>query len=298
MPNWKKLPEAVVALDTPANNNNSMRFILILTVIIIVAASCRGTRKIQTAISRTDSVSVNTTPKDTIAQIPKEDSAKVIKEVLARLNAQHIDFTTFSAKLDVDYVGSDGKKENVNAKLQMYKDSIIWVSITGLLNIEGVRAVITRDSVKILNKLDKKYTARSVAYLQEVSGLPLDLPALQNLLVGNPVFIDTTALSYTKDNNRLLLLSLGEWFKHLLTLTENENTLIFSKLDDLDAKRNRTSDLSYDNYENKKGVNFSTKRRIAISDKTKLDIKLDFKNYSFNETLSFPFSVPKNYKRN
>lgn len=275
-----------------------MRFIILITSIVILFSSCRGTRKIQTAISKSDTTLTSSQPKDTLAVAVKEDSVTVIKEVLGKLNAQHIDFTTFSAKLDVDYVGSDGKKENVNAKLQMYKDSIIWVSITGLLNIEGVRAIVTRDSVKILNKLDKKYTARSVAYLQEVSGLPLDLPALQNLLLGNPVFVDTTALSYTKDNNRLLLLSRGELFKHLLTLTENENVLIFSKLDDLDARRNRTSDLSYDNYENRKGVNFSTKRRIAISDKTKLDIKLDFKNYSFNETLSFPFSVPKNYKRN
>lgn len=275
-----------------------MRFIILITSIVILFSSCRGTRKIQTAISKSDTTLTSSQPKDTLAVAVKEDSVTVIKEVLGKLNAQHIDFTTFSAKLDVDYVGSDGKKENVNAKLQMYKDSIIWVSITGLLNIEGVRAIVTRDSVKILNKLDKKYTARSVAYLQEVSGLPLDLPALQDLLLGNPVFVDTTALSYTKDNNRLLLLSRGELFKHLLTLTENENVLIFSKLDDLDARRNRTSDLSYDNYENRKGVNFSTKRRIAISDKTKLDIKLDFKNYSFNETLSFPFSVPKNYKRN
>lgn len=275
-----------------------MRFIILIASIGILFSSCRGTRKIQTAISKSDSTLTTSLPKDTLAPAIKEDSVAVIKEVLGKLNAQYIDFTTFSAKLDVDYVGSDGKKENVNAKLQMYKDSIIWVSITGLLNIEGVRAIVTRDSVKILNKLDKKYTARSVAYLQEVSGLPLDLPALQDLLLGNPVFVDTTALSYTKDNNRLLLLSRGELFKHLLTLTESENVLIFSKLDDLDAKRNRTSDLSYDNYENKKGVNFSTKRRIAISDKTKLDIKLDFKNYSFNETLSFPFSVPKNYKRN
>ncbi len=275
-----------------------MRFVILLVSIAVLAASCRGTRKIQTAISKSDTVVVNTPVKDTMKATAKVDSAALIKDVLAKMNAQHIDFTTFSAKLDVDYVGSDGKKENVNAKLQMYKDSIIWVSITGLLNIEGVRAIVTRDSVKILNKLDKKYTARSVAYLQEVSGLPLDLPALQDLLLGNPVFVDTNSLSYSKDNNRVLLLSRGELFKHLLTLTENENTLIFSKLDDLDTKRNRTSDLSYDNYENKKGVNFSTKRRIAISDKTKLDIKLDFKNYSFNETLSFPFSVPKNYKRN
>ena len=69
------------------------------------------------------------------------------------------------------------------------------------------------------------------------------------------------------------------------------------KLDDIDINRNRTCILNYSDYENKKGVDFSTKRRIAVSEKGKLDIKLDFKSYDFNETLSFPFSVPKNYKK-
>jgi hypothetical protein len=75
-----------------------------------------------------------------------------------------------------------------------------------------------------------------------------------------------------------------------------DGILHHSKLDD--RNRNRTCDLSYDNYEDKKGVNFSSKRRITVSEKSKLDIKLDFKSYNFNETLSFPFNVPKNYTWN
>ena len=71
-----------------------------------------------------------------------------------------------------------------------------------------------------------------------------------------------------------------------------------SKLDDLDELRNRTCYIAYSDYENKENVNFATKRHITVTEKKKLDIKLDFKQYDFNETLSFPFSVPKNYKRN
>ena len=73
----------------------------------------------------------------------------------------------------------------------MYKDSVIWISITALFGIEGLRAYITKDSVKIINKQDKVYTGRSVAYLQEVTALPLDLHSLQELLIGNPVFLDS-----------------------------------------------------------------------------------------------------------
>jgi hypothetical protein len=226
-----------------------------------------------------------------------EDTAQIIRDNVARLRTQYINYTTFSAKIDVDYVGGDGKKENANATLRMYKDSVIWISLTGLLGIEGLRALITQDSIKVINKLDRIYTARSVAYVQEVTGLPLDLPSIQDLIIGNPVFVDSNIVSFTRaGGNSIALLSLGAWFKNLITL--NDGVMHHSKLDDLDINRARTCDLTYDNYENRRGVNFSAKRRITVSEKSKLDIKLDFKNYNFNEALNFKFSVPANYKRN
>jgi len=72
---------------------------------------------------------------------------------------------------------------------------------------------------------------------------------------------------------------------------------VHSKLDDLDITRSRTADLNYDDYENKKGKSFSSKRRITVAEKNKLDISLNFKQYEFNDDLSFPFSIPKNYKQ-
>lgn len=268
-----------------------MRFLLIIIAAAALFTSCRSTRKIQTAITKKDSiVAINPTLQSA------EDSSIFIRETYSGLKTQTISFNTFSAKIDVDYVGSNGKKEHVNVNLRIYKDSLIWASVTGLFGIEGLRAYITKDSIKMINKLDKIYTGRSVAYLQEVTALPLDLTSLQDLIIGNPVFLDSNIVSYTKSGNTISLLSIGEWFKNLITISDG--AMQHSKLDDININRNRTCDLSYDDYENKKGVNFSAKRRITVSEKAKLDIKLDFKSYNFNETLSFPFSIPKNYKWN
>jgi hypothetical protein len=268
-----------------------MRSLLIIIAAATLLASCHSTRKIQTAITKKDTATI-VTPKGQTHQ----DSLAFIHENYNKLIAQRIAFNTFNAKIDVDYVGGDGKKENVNANLRMYKDSVIWISVTGLFGIEGLRAYITRDSIKLINKLDKLYTGRSVTYMQEVTGLPLDLASLQDLIIGNPVFLDSSIVSYAKTGNTVSLLSIGDFFKNLITLIDG--VMHHSKLDDVDINRNRTCDLSYDEYENKKGPSFSTKRRITVSEKSKLDIKLDFKSYSFNETLSFPFSIPKNYKWN
>lgn len=269
--------------------------LLILTTTVLIMASCRSTRKIQTVV----------TPKDTtiVSNIPKtgsnrEDSLRFIADAYRTIQKNQIDFKTFSAKIDVDYQDATGKKYNVNAHVRMQKDSVIWISITAIFGIEGLRAYITRDSVKLINKQDKVYTARSVEFLQDVTALPLDLPSLQNLLIGNQVFLDSNIVSYTQNETAITLLSIGDFFKNLLTIDKNSKNPQSSKLDDVDGLRNRTCFLSYESYENKKGVNFPTKRRISVTEAKKLDIKLDFKQYDFNETLSFPFSVPKNYKLN
>jgi len=269
------------------------KVLILLIVVVSFFASCRSTKNIQTAIAK----------KDTTVVVPVSpdhghgDSMAYIKQNYRLLQKQRIDYTTFSAKIDVDYEDGTGKKYNVTAHVRMYKDSVIWISITAILGIEGLRAYMTRDSVKLINKQDKIYTARSVAYLQEVADLPLDFSSLQDLIIGNPIFLDSNIVSYSRSGNTISLLNSGTFFKNLLTMGDDK-LIQSSKLDDNDELRNRTCYLTYEDYENKKGINFSTKRSISVAEKKKLDIKLNFKQYDFNETLSFPFSVPKNYKAN
>ncbi|NOT50704.1 MAG: DUF4292 domain-containing protein [Chitinophagaceae bacterium] len=264
-----------------------------ISATISLLYSCRSTKKIQTVITpKKDTIVVDTPPVVNL----HDDSVAFMTESYKRIIENRIGFTAFSAKIDVDYEDAEGKKYNVNAHLRMYKDSIIWISITGPLGIEGIRAYITRDSVKLLDKQNKTYVARSVSYLQEVTELPLDLNSLQDLLVGNPVFFDSNLVSYSNSGEMISILSNGNFFKHLFTVDVEKKLPRSSKLDDMGELKNRTCYLTYEDYEDKKGMNFAQKRTINVAEKKKLDIKLKFKQYEFNETLSFPFSIPKNYK--
>ncbi|HEY0751701.1 MAG TPA: DUF4292 domain-containing protein, partial [Chitinophagaceae bacterium] len=257
-------------------------------------ASCRSSKKITTAIAKKDTI--QSVAFDSTA---KRDSILFIQNSLNGLANNRIQYQTFSAKINIDYSDADNKNYDVNAVLRMYKDSAIWISVNAILGIEAIRALITQDSVKILDKQNKLITARSVDYLQEVTELPLDLQTVQDLIIGNPVYLDTNnVVSYSKGNNSIGLLSLGYWFKNLLTINESDKTLQRIKLDDADISRSRTADLTYTDYETKKGPLFATKRRIIFAEKKKLDIRLDFKQYEFNTEVSFPFSIPKNYRYN
>ncbi len=266
-----------------------MKF-LYLIVLFFSLAACRATRPIQTAIAK----------KDTSAAVSREreDSIRFIAEAVESLKANELNFETFTAKVNIEYSGSDGKRYDVNASIRMLKDSAIWVSANAVLGIEAFRALITKDSVKILDKLNKTYTARSVDYLQEVTSLPLNLATLQNLIMGNPVFFDSNIVSYSQGPGTITLLSVGPHFKNGLTISTDAKTVQRSKLDDADLARNRTADLGYWGYENKQGPLFATRRSISITEKKKLDIQLDFKQYGLNGEVSFPFSIPKNYVAN
>jgi hypothetical protein len=273
-------------------NTNLMTRFLFFLLSIVFLVSCRSTKKIQTAISKKDTVT------SVVINDGKADSVRYIQSVLSRLDSNRVQYTTFNSKVNIDYRGGDGKKYDVNASVRMYKDSAIWISANAILGIEAMRVLITKDSVKLLDKLNKTYTARSVDYLQDVTSLPLNLYLLQDLIIGNAVFVDSNVVAFSSNSHTISLLSLGEWFKNLLTLDAINKSLVHSKLDDINIARNRTADLSYNDYEDKKGFLFSTKREIVVTEKKRLEIKLDFKQYDINQGVSFPFSIPKNYDRN
>lgn len=270
-----------------------MKRFFVLMAVLSLMASCRSTKTISKAVSKKDTAARVVV----VAPPVGVDTQQLIRTVLQQVEKNHIDYRTFSAKVEVDYKGTNGKGYGVNANVKMYRDSAIWISVNAILGIEAMRLLVTKDSVKLLNKLEKFYVARSISFLQEMTSLPLDLYTLQDMIVGNPVYLDPNIIRYSTGNGVVNLLSLGQFFKNLLTLNEGDKSVIHSKLDDTNPMRSRTADFSYSDYESGKGVLFPSKRQIVVSEKGRLEIKLDFKNYNFNQEVEFPFSIPKNYKR-
>lgn len=273
-----------------------MKYLFGLTILIvtIISASCKSARKVQTAINKKD------TSITTIIENHRTDSIMFIKQVLEKVGQNKItDFNTFSAKIKVDYKDKEGAQPELTVFVRIHKDSIIWLSINAtILSYEALRILITPDSVKVMNRRDKVVQLRSVGYLQELTQLPFDFVTLQDFLLGNPVYLDSNVVAYKKNEQSVVLMNLGQYFKHLITLSNNDYHLEQSKLDDVDPIRNRTCYISYSNYETKLGKLFSTRRRLSVTEKYKLDVDMDFKQYGFNEILSCPFTVPRKYKQN
>jgi hypothetical protein len=163
----------------------------------------------------------------------------------------------FSAKIKVEYEDSKGKQPNITAYVRIFNDSLIWISgYATVFNIEAFRVLINKDSVFVLDKINKEVKLRSLDYLQEVTEIPFDFYTLQNLFVGNPVFLEDSVISYKETESKLLLATVGHFFKNLLTFNKSDRLLVHSKLDDVNVTRNRTADITYGEYENNNGIPF------------------------------------------
>ena len=267
--------------------------IIIGALFLYLFAGCGSTKKLHTAISKKDTTLVTVAPHE----LPIDDSLSVASLVLKTLENSRINYKYFSAKVKVQYEDRNGKQPDFNAFIRMKKDSVLWVSINAsFLNIEAFRIYVTPDTIIILNKLDKLVEYHPFSYIESVANIPMSFERLQNLIIGNPVFRGDSIVSYRKTENHLLIGTVGKLFKNLLTISSDNEYLEKSKLDDIGLGKNRTADLTYDNYEKNTGFSFATYREITVAEKTKVDIRLTFKQYEFNKELSFPFSIPRNYK--
>jgi len=264
--------------------------ILIFISVAIAFSSCRSTKKINKAIEPKELTPV-------LINKDAEDSINKVRQVLTDFKSRQIDFTTFSAKIKVESTSANGKNPDISAVVKIIKDSAIWMSLSAtFLNVEVYRVLIKKDSVILINKQDKEVQFRTLDYLQEVTQIPFDFKTLQDLIIGNPVFIGDSVISFRKINNNILLSTTDQYFKNLLTLTADNNVMLHSKMDDIDVSRSRTADITYDGYENTSGFNFSTDREISASEKNKINIKMNYKQYEFNKEVSIIFNIPKNYK--
>jgi hypothetical protein len=269
-----------------------MKYILPL-LLIVWFGSCRSARKISTALNTKDSATVIVNPLES-------DSARKVLSAFAHIKTNRIEFNTFTAKLKINYEGNDkegrGRNYDLNGIIRMQKDRVIWISVQAPIIGEVFRLKITPDTVSILDKMSNTVQYKQFDYLQEVAKLPIEFADLQDLLIGNPIFLDSNIVSYKETEGTTSLTTLGKEFKNFSTFLNPGLNLQRTKLDDVDVTSSRSADLMYDQYERNETRMFAGKRKISLADKSRIDIELEFRQSQFNTPVNFPFSVPDKYK--
>lgn len=100
------------------------------------------------------------------------------------LNIQEFkfDYITIKSKIELQ---ETHKTTNATALVRIKKDSIIWFNLSGTLGVQGLRGMVTRDSVKIINRVEKTYKEYGINELVEEFNFPIDFELIQSMIVGN-----------------------------------------------------------------------------------------------------------------
>lgn len=217
------------------------------------------------------------------------------------VRATNTSFTFLNAKGKAQ-INLKGSKQGANLALRMRRDSIIWVSAS-LAGIEGVRAVLTNDSVRVINRLEKTYFSGGYDYLSKLLNVPVSFAQMQALLLGDymPAPTGTTPTVTTEEagRQRVAYPLAGVVVERLLQAGTGRVQQL--KVSDEASKRNLTVDYTdFRPLEEQANVPFAHATFIQAQ-QPEAGVATAAINYSKvnagRERLAFPFSVPKGYKR-
>lgn len=264
-------------------------------VVMLFTLSCANVKKVQVI---QDALAAKVMPDSAaLAEKARLDSVLMVEGIVHNIAHTKINFNTMNAKLKMDYE-TNKNKDSYIANLSIQKDSGMYITIRGAMGVIGLKAYINRDSIVLVFPLSKKIERHPLSYLQDVVKIPLTYETIEDLVIGNPIFMDSIDIvSYKVLNERLQVSLMGKLFKNLIILSEDKTKLVQLKLDDVDIAKHRTCDINYSQHTLVNDIQFPIFRTISINAQTKLDIGMEFKEFNFDEPLKYTFAVPKTGRR-
>ena len=257
-----------------------MKKISILVMLLLLLASCKS-KAILVAASNEPSTAAN-----------YMTAKKIIENHYNNKN----NFSTLYIKSNARYA-DDKQTQNVTAEIKIKKDEQILISIR-FLGITMAKALITPTSVSYYEKINSSYFEGDFSGLSQWLGTDLDFNKIQNMLIGDAID-DLNKGKYTE--------SIIEQTYRLDDISNNNTKKSFffdadkflvKSQEITQSAENRMIKVAYADSKVYNEATLPTKVLInTFQKKGKTEINLDYNTVSFNEELSFPYSVPNGYKR-
>jgi len=283
----------------------SITWLLVPLVMLTALQSCRSKKKTQT----TEVPKVVEVKEDTLNGKCRLDY-KSAKTLSRNMKDSQFDFVWVNAKANVQTL-IDEKEESFDIRVKMRKDSAMLISIQYLLGVDVARVMITRDSVKFVNYIEKKYFKGDFNYINALLNADLDYDLLQAVLFGNSAEFheDETRLKpvadrqnchyllSTEKKRRLRRIQQGAELKDALqTLTLNPDNYKILKNEFIDPTSNRMFIAVYSNFAKKDSVFAPYHVDIDMVAQKKATVKIDYVRIEKNSPQKLSINIPAKYE--
>jgi hypothetical protein len=206
------------------------------------------------------------------------------------------DFSTLYIKSSAHYEDSN-QTQNVQAEIKIKKDEMILISIR-FLGITMAKALITPTEVKYYEKINGNYFEGDYSLLSRWLGTDLDFNKVQHLLIGQALDDLTKGNFSTSIEDKLYKLEDNSDIATTKAYYFESSNFLIKKQIVTQSEKERTVQIVYPNYSDFNQMALPASILIdAMQQKGKVNISIDYNTVTFNEDLSFPYSVPEGYER-
>lgn len=247
-----------------------------------------------------------------IAEEPKKEivaPTSSVQELINLLKKNELQFDWINGKFSCDAT-IDDSKNSFTVSMRIRKDSAIWMSISPALGIEVARTLVTKDTVKFMNRLNSSYFIGDYNYINKLLHADLDYELVQSLLVGNSVsfYEDADKLTSTIDEEKFLLSTIRK--RKIRRIEKNKEvnesaqsiwldpTLNkISRLLLYDATTNRAFRADFKQFEKVDSTFFPHLVDYSIKAEKNVSFVIDYSKIQLNKAQTFPFSIPEKYEK-
>lgn len=260
---------------------NKIKIVALATVCIFSLGACR-TKKLSVVPEQKMQV-----------KISEEEILK--KNAIASLATSDFNYNFLSSKAKVK-INREGKDFSLTFNIRMQKDEQIWISVNAIGGIEVARALLNKDSVRLLDRLNKQYIVKDYLYLSELLNTKVDFFLLQDLMLGNnPKNLEYINASFSQSENLYIFEGLKDFLNYTINTRKEDSKLVYIQLkDSRDTKKN--VNVNYGGFKLVENTNFPFLiSSVASSEKESLSLNLEYVKVEKVEKLEFPFNVPKKF---
>lgn len=237
----------------------------------------------------------------TLACSKKTSPSVVLPDKPAKpiLNIEEIDFDYFHGKARM--VLRDANKEReVKANIRVRKDSVIWMTFS-VIGVQGGKALINKDSITIVNNVDKEYYVFEYAELSKRYNFDINYDVIQAAMLGNPIIKRTDSDDIAQEASFFLLKQKQNNIDVVSFV--NAASMKIEKVELKESINSNSLTVNYSNFQPIANKVFPYNGTINLFYKTLsglLNTTIIFE-YSKAEVgdrqLNFPFNIPKKYDR-
>jgi hypothetical protein len=242
-----------------------------------------------------DTIATDTAAADTVAVVPDAGEPMPVVKVA------EVDFDYLTAKSKFSFKSAKQDFDNTNVNIRMKKDSIIWLSVTGV-GLEVARGIITRDSIVFMDKIHRDYFVFNYDQLSKQYNFDLNFDLLQSVIIGNMPFEMQENGRFVKENDFYVLKQAVDRLEVDNYIAEKNQKL--SRLKATEVPTQNTFTLDYEDFRAVGGFLFPFISHINLNVLSKEQQKLETtmrlrhsKVELVNQSPGFPFNVPSSYKR-